>query len=212
MELKSNSFQNGDWIPEKYCFCAKSEAHHVCLSNNLNPHLAWSNAPEGTQAFAITCHDPDVPSVGDDVNQEGKSIPRSLPRVNFYHWAITNLPANLSEIQEGEYSNEVIPKGKAGPSTKHGAIHGINDYSVWFANDHDMQGDYYGYDGPCPPWNDELIHHYIFTVYALSTPVQVTTKFTGQQLAEAIKQHTLASANITGIYSLNPACTKTNSD
>ena len=30
-----------------------------------------------------------------------------------------------------------------------------------------MFGDYYGYDGPCPPWNDELVHRYVFTLYAL---------------------------------------------
>ena len=30
-----------------------------------------------------------------------------------------------------------------------------------------MSGDYFGYDGPCPPWNDSIVHHYVFTVYAL---------------------------------------------
>ena len=33
-----------------------------------------------------------------------------------------------------------------------------------------MFGDYYGYDGPCPPWNDELVHRYVFTLYALDVP------------------------------------------
>ena len=27
-----------------------------------------------------------------------------------------------------------------------------------------MAGDYYGYDGPFPPWNDSLVHHYVFTL------------------------------------------------
>jgi phosphatidylethanolamine-binding protein (PEBP) family uncharacterized protein len=31
-------------------------------------------------------------------------------------------------------------------------------------------GDYYGYDGPCPPWNDLRLHHYIFRLYALDVP------------------------------------------
>ena len=30
-----------------------------------------------------------------------------------------------------------------------------------------MSGDYFGYDGPCPPWNDALVHRYVFTLYAL---------------------------------------------
>jgi phosphatidylethanolamine-binding protein (PEBP) family uncharacterized protein len=37
----------------------------------------------------------------------------------------------------------------------------------WFAGDNDMRGDYYGYDGPCPPWNDEIVHRYVFTLFAL---------------------------------------------
>ena len=38
---------------------------------------------------------------------------------------------------------------------------------MWFASDENMAGNYGGYDGPCPPWNDERVHHYITTVYAL---------------------------------------------
>ena len=30
-----------------------------------------------------------------------------------------------------------------------------------------MGGQYFGYDGPFPPWNDERTHNYTFTVYAL---------------------------------------------
>ena len=31
-----------------------------------------------------------------------------------------------------------------------------------------MAGHYFGYDGPFPPFNDSLVHHYVFTLYALS--------------------------------------------
>ena len=48
-----------------------------------------------------------------------------------------------------------------------GARQGVNSYTSWFASDHDMSGDYFGYDGPCPPWNDALVHRYVFTLYAL---------------------------------------------
>jgi phosphatidylethanolamine-binding protein (PEBP) family uncharacterized protein len=48
--------------------------------------------------------------------------------------------------------------------------HGINDYTNWFTSEANMRGDYYGYDGPGPPWNDALVHHYAFTLYALDVP------------------------------------------
>lgn len=45
-----------------------------------------------------------------------------------------------------------------------GLRHGINDYSKWFSGDSQMQGQYYGHDGPAPPWNDSIVHHYVFTL------------------------------------------------
>ena len=72
-----------------------------------------------------------------------------------------------------------------------------------------MAGDYFGYDGPCPPWNDSIVHHYIFTLYALDIArVPVNGKFTGQQVRDAIRGSILAEAQITGLYTLNPAMPK----
>ena len=94
---------------------------------------------------------------------------------------------------------------KNGPDTLHGARHGINDYTGWFASDKDMSGDYYGYDGPCPPWNDSIAHHYVFTLYALDTDkLPLPDRFTGQDVLSAMKGHILDSASMTGVYSLNP--------
>ncbi len=107
-------------------------------------------------------------------------------------------------------SDGVTPRGKAGPqiagSPLVDARHGLNDYTGWFAGDADMSGDYFGYDGPCPPWNDAIMHRYVFTVYALdSARVPVEGNFTGPQVREAIQPHVLASASLTGTcYSLNP--------
>jgi phosphatidylethanolamine-binding protein (PEBP) family uncharacterized protein len=56
-----------------------------------------------------------------------------------------------------------------------------------------MKGDYHGYDGPCPPWNDTLLHHYVFTIYALATPLAVTGPLTGANVRAA-----LASAQVLG--------------
>ena len=160
----------------------------------------------GTKSFAIVCHDPDVPSKGDDVNQEGRAVPKSLPRVDFFHWVLVDLPPGVVGANVGEFSSAVVPRGKAGPQALHGARQGINDYTSWFAADADMAGDYYGYDGPCPPWNDEISHRYVFTVFALDIArLPLGGRFGGSDVRKAVEGHVLAQAAITGRYSLNPA-------
>lgn len=68
-----------------------------------------------------------------------------------------------------------------------------------------MAGDYYGYDGPCPPWNDAIVHHYVFTIYALDLDrLPLEGRFTGAQVREAIEGHVLDQASLTGTYTLNP--------
>lgn len=209
MLLSSSSFADGQRIPGDYSFCTPDPVRHVCLGSNRNPQLSWSGAPAGTKSFAIICHDPDVPSKGEDVNQEGRSVPASLPRIDFFHWVLVDLPASISSIGEGEFSSEVTPRGKSGPSAAHGARQGINDYTAWFAGDHDMSGDYYGYDGPCPPWNDEIVHHYVFTVYALDVEhLPLDGRFGGAEVRAAMAGHILDQASLTGIYTLNPALTE----
>ena len=206
MKLSSASFSDGGVIPADYAFCAPDPKTHATLSKNHSPHLAWSEVPVGTQSFAIVCHDPDVPSRGDDVNQEGRTVPRSLARIDFFHWVAVDLPASLGGVNAGEFSSSVTPRGKPGPAAPHGARQGINDYTGWFALDKDMAGDYHGYDGPCPPWNDEIPHRYVFTVFALDVgrlPLQ--GRFGGREVREAVKRHVLAQASITGRYTLNPA-------
>jgi phosphatidylethanolamine-binding protein (PEBP) family uncharacterized protein len=86
-----------------------------------------------------------------------------------------------------------------------GLRHGINDFTTWFANDADMAGTYFGYDGPCPPWNDAWVHHYIFTLYALDIPrIDTDDDFTGPGIRAAIEGHVLEEAGLTGLYTLNP--------
>ncbi len=206
MQVASTSFKDGERIPGEFAFCIADKTSHVCLGGNRNPHLAWSAVPAGTKSFAVICHDPDVPSRGEDVNQEGRTVSADLPRVDFFHWVLVDLPASLTEIAAGEFSDGVTPRGKAGPAAPHGARQGINDYTGWFASDPDMAGDYYGYDGPCPPWNDALRHRYVFTVYALDIErLPLEGKFTGGQVLAAMQGHILAQASLTGLYTLNPA-------
>jgi phosphatidylethanolamine-binding protein (PEBP) family uncharacterized protein len=80
MKLTSESFADGAFIPGEFAFAVPDAASHVRLSSNRNPQLAWSEVPVGTRSFALICHDLDVPSRGDDVNQEGREVPAALPR------------------------------------------------------------------------------------------------------------------------------------
>ncbi len=205
MRLWSESFSDGEPIPVRYAFGRIDDKNHVALADNLNPHLAWDDVPAGTRSFAVLVHDLDVPTRGDDVNQEGREVPADLPRTDFYHWVLVDVNGDTREIEEGTFSNGITPRGKGGPLTPQGVRQGINDFTGWFAGDHDMSGQYFGYDGPCPPWNDSLLHHYVFTLYALDvSEVPVEGTFTGGDVRRAIENHVLATAAITGTYSLNP--------
>lgn len=205
MKLTSKSFVDGGLIPGRCAFAVKAPKGHVRLSDNLNPELSWSGAPADTQSFVLVCIDPDAPSRGDDVNQEGREVPLKLPRVNFFHWAMVDIPASQSSIAEGACSQGVVARGKTAPDGPDGSRQGINDYSGWFSGDAAMGGDYYGYDGPCPPWNDSVPHHYRFELYATDLPrCPVDGAFTVADVLKAIEGHVLARAQITGRYSLNP--------
>ncbi|HMS80988.1 MAG TPA: YbhB/YbcL family Raf kinase inhibitor-like protein, partial [Burkholderiaceae bacterium] len=64
---------------------------------------------------------------------------------------------------------------------------------------------YYGYDGPCPPWNDALIHRYQFALHALDVErLPLEGRFTGAQALAAMHGHVLARATVTCSYTLNP--------
>ncbi|WP_300754053.1 YbhB/YbcL family Raf kinase inhibitor-like protein [Janthinobacterium sp.] len=205
MKLTSQSFSDHAIISGEFAFAVIDPVSHIALSSNRNPHLAWNDVPAGTQSFALICHDPDVPSSGEDVNQEGREVPASLPRVDFFHWLLLDIPAVAREIAAGSHSDGVVARGKAGPAAPDGLRHGVNDYTGWFAADEQMKGDYHGYDGPCPPWNDTLVHRYVFTLYALDVPhIAVNAPLTGANVRSALAGHVLAQASLTGTYTLNP--------
>ncbi len=205
MKLESPSIRDGEPIPAQHAFCVPDPSSHVRLAENRNPALSWSNLPAGTRSLALICHDPDVPSRPDDVNQEGKEVPADLPRVDFYHWVLVDIDPLTAGVVEGEFANGVTPRGKPGPNSPNGTRQGINGYSSWFADDADMSGNYYGYDGPCPPWNDSVVHHYHFTLYALDLErCPVNGAFGGDDVLAAIEGHILAEARLSGTYTLNP--------
>jgi Raf kinase inhibitor-like YbhB/YbcL family protein len=202
----SSSFVDGQRIPEAFAFGAPDPALHVRLGANRNPHLRWTGVPSTARSLVLLCVDSDVPTRPDDVNKEGRLVPADLPRTDFFHWVMVDIPPGVSEIAAGTAADGVTARGKRDPRGPAGSRQGINDYTSWFAGDADMGGDYFGYDGPCPPWNDSLLHHYHFVLYALDLArCPVEGAFTGAQVREAIARHVLAESRLTGTYSLNPA-------
>jgi len=205
MKIVTTAFAPGAAIPPDFAFGRPDAAAHVALSGNRNPDFAWADVPAATRSFALLCVDPDVPSRGDDVNQQGREVPASLPRAEFFHWVLVNIPASRRGIARGEFAGGVTPHGKPGPQAAGGTLQGINDFTGWFAKDAAMSGNYFGYDGPCPPWNDALLHHYTYTLYALDVDkLPLQGAFTGADARKAMAGHVLAEAPLMGTYTLNP--------
>jgi Raf kinase inhibitor-like YbhB/YbcL family protein len=80
-KLSSSSFSSGGDIPTKF----------TCSGEDVSPQLSWTNAPPGTQAFALIADDPDAP-VG-----------------TWTHWVLYNLPASTSSLAEGVSKVERLP-------------------------------------------------------------------------------------------------------
>ncbi len=204
MQLRSDSFKQGQPIPPEFAFGRIGKP--IELSDNISPHLAWKDAPQGTRSFVLLCIDNDVPSKPDDVNKEGHTVPADLPRVEFSHWLMTDIPAECGELGVGACGEGVVPRGKRHPVGPPGSKQGVNDYTGWFAGDKDMEGTYLGYDGPCPPWNDSIVHHYHFRLYALDVAsLGLDDGFSLADVRKAMNGHVLAEAEVMGTYSLNPA-------
>ena len=205
MKLWSDSWTNGDPVPTRFAAGRPDGAGGATFGDNVNPHLAWSDLPSATLSLVLVCHDFDVPSRAEDVNQPGREVPAALARVDFFHWLLVDLPLLPACIEEGHYSQRFVPRGKPGPHTAGPARQGLNDYTVWFAGDATLAGQYFGYDGPFPPYNDSLVHHYVFTLYAVALhQLPLPPVFTGSQVRQALAGHVLAEATLSGTYTLNP--------
>jgi Raf kinase inhibitor-like YbhB/YbcL family protein len=207
VHIRSDDFRDMQPIPDACAFGRPGPAGEPCvLSANRTPHLAWSDVPAATRSFVLTCIDGDVPSVGDDVNREDRRVVASLPRVDFVHWLLANIPRECRELAQGACGDGIVARGKHAPVGPPGSCQGRNDYTGWFAGDADMAGDYLGYDGPCPPWNDERMHHYRFHLRALDVDhLDLRDGFTRSGLESMLHGHVLAEAVLTGTYTLNAA-------
>ncbi|MDT7834240.1 YbhB/YbcL family Raf kinase inhibitor-like protein [Aquabacterium sp. OR-4] len=210
MRLWSEAWANGESIPERFAAGRLAADGSVLFGDNLSPPLQWADLPAGTRSLVLMCHDFDVPSRPDDVNQPDREVPADLPRIDFFHWLLVDLPPTLTGLAEGQCSRGFTPRGKPGPAAApamglgEGVRHGRNDYTAWFAADAELAGCYFGYDGPFPPFNDSLVHHYLFALYALDVPrLAVEGPFDGGALRGALAGHVLDAATLSGTYTLN---------
>lgn len=196
MKLTVSGFDNGGMIPQRFAFGKIDSATHVSHSENCNPAISWSQLPDETKSLVLICVDDQVPSIFTDANKEGRIIPKSMPRINFYHWVLIDINPSCTGIKEGEDSNSVVETGKQ-PGKKPYGLSGINSYS----HEHKFGG----YDGPCPPWNDERMHAYHFCLYAINIPsLKLSGNFTGQEVMQAMEGKIIQEAKWTGFYTLNP--------
>lgn len=111
MQLTSSAFATGGAIP----------ARHTGEGEDVSPALEWTNVPDGTQSFALICHDPDAPLV-------------SPGTYGFVHWVLYNIPGSVRNLAEGtkEYTSGKSDFGRpgyGGPMPPNG--HGRHHYFFW---------------------------------------------------------------------------------
>jgi Raf kinase inhibitor-like YbhB/YbcL family protein len=197
LTVKVDHLRSGGVIPDVYAYCVAPRAGRTARGPNRSPAIAWSPGPRGTKSYAIVVVDTDVPTDFATADKEGTVVPAALPRRDFYHWLLVDIPAATTSLAEGADSAD--PSAKAAGPTPHG-VRGLNDYG----------GGRAGYDGPCPPWNDAIVHHYHFRVYALDVArLNLPRAFTGTDVIRAVRGHVLARGEVVGLYTQNPAVART---
>jgi Raf kinase inhibitor-like YbhB/YbcL family protein len=78
-----------------------------CSGQNISPALSWSNAPKGTQSFALLVHDPDAPTGS-----------------GWWHWLVYNIPASVNSLPggAGDPQKKMLPGGALQARTDFGAF------------------------------------------------------------------------------------------
>src|SRR6476619_5639661 len=63
--------------------------------DDVAPPLSWSGAPAGTRSYSVTVFDPDAPTGS-----------------GFWHWAVANIPADVTSLESGAGSEGgTLPEG-----------------------------------------------------------------------------------------------------
>ena len=147
--MASADFADGDELAD---WATANAYNGQCVGDNDNPALEWSNAPEGTKAYAITL-----------IDRGGG---------NYIHWVHIDIPGDVTQVARG--ASDELPGAE-----------GATDETP-------------GYFGPCPPGPD---HRYEFTVYALDAPLGLEEGADFVSVKNAIDEHELAEASISGMRS-----------
>jgi Raf kinase inhibitor-like YbhB/YbcL family protein len=161
-----------------------------------SPGIRWSAGPAGTKSYVIISTDPDVVRNLSLMNKPGVTIPADAPRMNIYHWVLIDIPAIQHHIPPGGDGAHFVPGGKPIGQAAYG-VRGTNDYWPYFNKRPGapaaMKGPYGGFDGPCPPKNDLLVHDYKFQVFALDVAkLPLSGQFFAPAVFKAMQGHVLA--------------------
>lgn len=84
--LTSQDFADGEELP----------ASATAAGGHTSPQLSWSDFPDQTRSFVITCFDPDAPTPA-----------------GFWHWCLVNVPAETTSLASGAGSSDLEIDGPA---------------------------------------------------------------------------------------------------
>ncbi len=191
-------------LPVYTAFCMPDGSGQKPLDRS--PGLDWSAGPAATKSYAVIAIDPDVPTDLSLMNKPGVTIKADAPRQTIHHWALIDIPADVHHLSPGADGDGFTPGGKPLGASKVG-VHGVNDYWYMFNSPKAaaaMRGSYGGYDGPCPPRNDERVHNYRFIVYALDVPtLPLTGAFFAPAVLKAMQGHIVAKGEADAMFAFD---------
>ncbi|MFT4507111.1 YbhB/YbcL family Raf kinase inhibitor-like protein [Caballeronia sp. 15711] len=170
------------------------------VRENRNPSLRWVAVPPESKSIVVICDDLDAADVS-QADWASGTLPKDIKKRELCHWMLIDCPVDSGGIAKGEFSDGVFLGGKPGPESHYGSRQGRNSMTEFFADDLMMKGDYFGYDGPCPPFGAQP-HRYRFAVYAVKVEMLSGVKgaFTREDVFAAMKGLILAEASIIGCF------------